>query len=869
MRKSFTLFALAAFLFAACGDDDLVQDYSPAQVGDEINFGGNAAFEYASNAPKRNSRTVYGDKDETGTEVLWFEGDKVRIACPQSRPTAAGDHFVDYAVQNFIPATGEGLHDGQVAPHNTALARCADESYGLQWGGTGAHDFYAVYPSVDQFAAATEGGNASLMAADSKEVTSYNLNCTAQGATFTGYLPSSQDAPLGSKLTFKDGVYTVHPAMRYAYMVAKNVNITPNGSPIPLKFHPIVTAVEVTLINNTDPVEGDPSTTTSLNDISMVGLSAAAPICGQFTYNFEDGSCKLDEVGAKKLVSVSVKNEQNLPVSLKKGESLKVTFFLMPNANLKNLSVSIMAGSVIKTANLSGNYGGKDFEIQVKKKNFINKLPVTLGASDASNWLSALPDETPLYNLSIPGAANAFSAEIQGTHPNMADQTLNLDELWAKGVRCFELWADAKNGSFENEVLVCGTQKFTTTVGKAMKALQQKVAANPDEFAIVIIGYQPAEGGSAARNAANWSDKFNQYWVNSANFTTLDGKTAISKIDPTKTITLGRQTQYKPILKLGDARGKLFVMTRCTSAGADGWWNSIKMAEGGNISAYTSRVLPQIVAISGWGSLTDAWYKRGYEYIGWGRTELDGKNIGRPFYAGTELAKYKATIIENLKHPTNPNTYLKGLEAFNRPGFFAYDVFSDYNKVIGNQLFVYAQDWRRVAETNFEHLDANGFTYFWPESYTKKLQDVKNAFTAAKYTGQGFVKESTILINCLAGFFITKDEPLSYKPIKYYRNDKNYSNGNESGGQNEYIRHDANAYDPYGGYAGDIASFAKRMNHDAYQHIIEVGVKNINYPLGIVMMSRIDNVQPVPNDPAANIGGYYLPQIIVANNFKR
>ena len=48
-----------------------------------------------------------------------------------------------------------------------------------------------------------------------------------------------------------------------------------------------------------------------------------------------------------------------------------------------------------------------------------------------------------------------------------------------------------------------------------------------------------------------------------------------------------------------------------------------------------------------------------------------------------------------------------------------------------------------------------------------------------------------------------------------------------------------------------------------------MGAQNINYPLGIIMMSRITNkIEKDVNGKPINPGGYYIPHVIVANNFK-
>ena len=69
----------------------------------------------------------------------------------------------------------------------------------------------------------------------------------------------------------------------------------------------------------------------------------------------------------------------------------------------------------------------------------------------------------------------------------------------------------------------------------------------------------------------------------------------------------------------------------------------------------------------------------------------------------------------------------------------------------------------------------------------------------------------------------------------------------------------------YGGDGGDIAALATKLNADFYKEVLEAGMEQTTGPTGIIMMDYVTNAP----DPAVEYdGSYYLPGVIIANNFK-
>ena len=68
-----------------------------------------------------------------------------------------------------------------------------------------------------------------------------------------------------------------------------------------------------------------------------------------------------------------------------------------------------------------------------------------------------------------------------------------------------------------------------------------------------------------------------------------------------------------------------------------------------------------------------------------------------------------------------------------------------------------------------------------------------------------------------------------------------------------------------GGIAGNIKALADKINDSFYQHVLSSGYEQKTGPTGIVMMDYVSNT---PNTNDKSNGSYYLPGVIIANNFK-
>ncbi len=920
MKKIFTLLTIACMVFTGCTDDDLFGKkggYAPAKPGDEIVFGGSMTYKSAKKSGQ--TRTVYGDKLSNGTEIKWLAGDKVRIYCDQAYvdPTNPADvKYCDYSVTGAFSGAGQITGNGD----DTAYETCSLEKYsavGLRWGeaSVDGHYFFGVYPSPEQFDESQD--------LDAKNKLEIKAEGEGKVGKLTAYLPSLQ---YPARYVAKSGTtYTMHPAMRYAYMVGA-AKANPSDGGVDMLFVPVVAAVEMTLVNKGE---------STVEDIDMITLTSTEgkPIAGNFTTTIamdangvtdiansvNDNAETSDEyksvsVPVYQLITNTDGSTTTATVDLAKDESIKFTVFMLLDGEeaLNSLKVSLRAGGITKAATVSGVK-----IVQAKKKNFLNGVGVSIQNQitlDYSKWMESLdelydPDTYTLSPLSVPGAGGAWSGNYTTTtaedgtvtknytisDPAYRQQNLNFDELWDCGIRCFEAQVDANliyigsaylKTDFSGKYIYCNGQSTGVLFDTALKQLRQKVYAKKDsEFAFLIVTYYE-EDGVNGRNSGGWQKAINDQ---------LDGLTEDADNG------LCGVALWTPDMTINEARGNLLIISRPGSIGVDYGWHGIGTSNS------------NILSILGWGSMPDQWYARGFGKLQnhYGNCyDTESASLGRTTYtlkknANNEYALdiYSKSIVNNLTalRPFTTTSWEGESEVTYDDGSWVVDdqsVTSNFgyyaeSTASGNhyrtELFgdwenhnAYVQEWKRVVKDDFTITDG-GYTYEWKSSIDEKWDDIVDCLNASmEDDGRDNYQ---YYINSLCGYFVTEDVPLSYKPALYVQRygQESYTGysmdalGNlvycdgkyqsSVSGTFTFSDYNITAYGPYDGNAGDagdIATYASWVNGKFYSHLQGLMTGNGGLggkPTGIVLMDRVSNTTD-------DMAGLNIARIIIANNFE-
>lgn len=684
------------------------------------------------------------------------------------------------------------------------LTKIGDNS--LSWNGDDEHHFYAMYPAQSLFA-------------DMETTLAQGIKM--EGTTLHGIVPAAQPATVT-----QNGLHWVAaPDMKYAYMAAKSTASRADGN-VSLTFVPIVTAVQVQMVLSSQSIEP-----ISIAEIVVAGDG----ISGAFTADLSETGWPAGQtyptctnVGAGNgAITISTWID-NKPITIEAGGSLTFTVFLRPGADYKNLKISYSptgAGYIGKTMGSNSN----PVNIPRNLKTVVNgfNLPAAKKEEevitiDASKWMTQVADAVDFKKLSIPGTGGSFSfnytADTDGyfrsqhTHMTIAEQ-------WKVGIRAFEIVSDRKAdysagifgfGARDNAQtladaqVTCNKQDLNITVGEAMDIINQQLTENSDECAVVIFTYQP-EGNNPPRNATKYAQSLKLWY---------DG------IDYKNKFTL-----YTPDLTLGNVRGQILVIVRV---------NQRNEKDGGSFSsAVTELTSCPFLLIDGCGTAKDKWGARGYAVDGNVAYDIsneagaDDPYIEKYMQGGFINPKTHANVTlgsMNFEYPTNAS------------------IPDETNASVAVKCWY--QEWARVIPEQLSiaagsmSLGVNYPSLYWFESYSEKLSNAVETFKMAisdKYSRYVFV-------NTLSGYMATdatKGSPTwSLVP---------------------------SVGSAYGGAGGDIAALASRLNADFYREVLSAGMEQTTGPTGIVMMDYVTNK---PTDGVEYDGSYYLPGVIIANNFK-
>lgn len=634
------------------------------------------------------------------------------------------------------------------------------------------------------------------------------------GTTLRGIVPGAQPATV---TVTQDGLHwTAAPDMKYAYMAAKSTATKQKGS-VSLSFVPIVSAVQIQMVLSIDSIE--PIT---IAEIQVAG----AGIAGSFTADLsEEGwpesqtypTCTNEGEGSG-VITISTWKDSK-PITIEAGGSLTFTVFLRPGADYKNLKISYSptgAGLVGKTMGSDDNPVNIPRNLKTVVKGFnlpAAKEEAEIITIDASKWMTQVADEVDFKKLSIPGTGGSFSynytADTDGYFRSQHTH-MTIPEQWKVGIRAFEIVSDRieKNGD--------GFLGFLNKVPASLAGTP--VTCNKNSVGINV---------GAAMEQIN-----NQLNANPQECAVVIFTYQPEGVSPGRNATKYAQSLklwfdeinykdkfvlYRPDITLGEVRGKILVIVRLNQSGEK---------DGGSFSDAVSQ-LPvatyPFLLVDGCGTAKDKWGARGYTIT------VDGTTTPAPDISNSADVYIEQYMKTSTIDPSNHANVGKGYMNF------AYKTNTDAE--------CWYHEWARVLPDDLSVPEGSWNVYdhpamYWFESYSEKLSNAVETFKMAisdQFTNYVFV-------NTLSGYMATdatKGSP-TYSLVP-------------------------SVGSAYGGDGGDIAALATRLNSDFYREVLGAGMEQTTGPTGVVMMDYVNNKQKEGVDYD---GSYYLPGVIIANNFK-
>lgn len=691
----FSAMILAAM--SGCTEEEFAQQDNNIPKGNGIVFGANASY-----AGDPQSRTEYGEyvTDDSGKkisqEIKWLDTDEVDIYSPESPSLKK----VKYGIQNvnenqaYLLALGEGL----------------------QWDRTSStQDFYAIYPAIE-----------------SMKNEAVRNTVSFENGVLKGYIPVNQQ----HTITKSGNVWTAKPNMDYMYMAAVQkgypvpaANVEDDG--VSLHFVPLTTTLELTIEGPTEaPIA-------SINVFANNGEN----IAGYFSCDLTQANTSTTEgteltcnyessATVRNMITISGYYDDNgtqRPLELAAGESITFNVFLLPHANLENISVRVAGfNTASKTLALSG------VTLHPHQKTCVKVKAPKISSGEVNTWITGMNDNVLVSQLSIPGTANSFSNKYTGSNAqNYKAQTVDFEQQWNSGIRCFELRCpnNSSGNSLDGVQLQCNRQNLGITFGEAVDMIWAKVKSS-GEFAMIMPAFESDAGRGG--NVTDFANDLNQFFTDHSGYA---------------------YKTYSRDLTVGEARGTLMFLARITSE------------EDNNLT------LPypgQGVFIDQWGSLKDNWARRGYPVDNWAK----GSSLSN------SMEYYMIT----------DNTY-EGFVPSNLPTKGTVDYMHNTTRADESYGSAYIQDWARVVKES-QNYELYSYSYwgtryqyaYWQESLTEKKTDIWNTFELAIEDNNN-KQGSTFYINCLDGYYVDSQVELSFKPYieGYSANGYSYTNGGVAG----------------------------------------------------------------------------------------
>lgn len=418
-RVCYVIMLAVAFSFCGCSDEDIPKGELP-HSGDPVQFG------VVTSSVSTNSRTVYGEPNGNKIPINWVIDDQVRIWSNQLFYTTGiglskqKHYYADYKVKK-TDADGHKYHAEIVPVSNDAY---------LKWGeNVEKYVFGGVYPAsraITPVGAAYDKGILEM-----QYITNQTCSISLEKEGVTPY------------------VYKASPDMENAYMVAQNT-VTANGNHVLLSFDPIMTTLKVHITAGKYEMGTgiiQPVTVTGISVI-MPGYLQGGTLKYQMNKNTQEGgvttSNTLNNVGAgiKESVFVGLNNSGKYYVDMLEGDQLELMAFLPP-MNMEN--------AIIKVHTV----GGFNFQKTLTTKDIIQgyvdiKLPhITPKQVKTNNWISQLPNQMKVFDMSIPGF------DMKNGPNDKSEAAALLKTLLVKGVRAFDVTqfvTNGKNAELANEI---------------------------------------------------------------------------------------------------------------------------------------------------------------------------------------------------------------------------------------------------------------------------------------------------------------------------------------------------------------------------------------------------------------------------------
>lgn len=694
----------------------------------------------------------------------------------------------------------ENGNEGDISTDNKTAYMVKVGENGLHWGDLDStHHFHAFYPA-----------------------SAINNDENFKNGVVHAHIPNTQEM-----LEWKNEEIDVNgqkqtalvgkPNMNYAFMSAHTTIEDPRNSDnrVTFDFKPLTTAVEITLQGASSITGGSaPLTAVQISAEKSDGTEKQA-VCGDFEHDILNNETTVhnDNVATDYMITVPLwqkEGEDLVPLELGPGQIVRFTIFLLPGEDsngqrtLKNLQVRVPGWN---TGVRVKYYDNINLEVGTKSQIW---LPDYDTNDKPNTWLGSLPDNVYISQLSIPGSVNAFSKSIlpnysyPGAGQDEMDltQDLEVEQQFSYGVRAFEIATERWSSLLASQNTING--KNLGTEGSLIAGTT--TSSNLDN-ALTRLAQLVKDNQSEFVIVMPYYAPDETQNAEGWSHQLQNYLQSLPKINEHPSVNEVEILPFSNSMTIGEARGKILCLSRMPSGkeSVDDWVGN---------PVYTS-------AIYGWDSDKNRWERRGYNMSAEGYW-TDGQWNGN---SNPALAGY-----------TNP-TYLN----------WKYDAAmpASTGTSTTESVTFYIQDWFRVCDApdgSAQYQHADGIfpsSTTWYDSKNEKIRNIKEFMDQTIGVLSKDVTGNSVFINSLAGYYIiSKSSGVSALPAP------------------------TTLHPDYGKH-GDIPPFARDMNNEVYNYILNLDY-NSRGPLGIVLINYA-GVATYTNLP---MRGDYIVKALVDNNFR-
>lgn len=448
MKRNLAYILGVLFVMTSCVEEKVLDNIVPTP-GDEVEFtaGLNTGVQ---------TKTLYGaDNGTSPIKVKWVNGDKIMVygtTCTDGSDCQVAEYQVSTS-KTSTPNTDDG--------QNVADGLNKTGDIGVRWGSASTSDFVAVYPS---------------------ENASFTYNSTSKVVTATTSISSTQnyvfnDEPTSKTITNSDGTTSTisvwegthfandatDPSMSNAIMYARTDDVQA-GKPVGLSFKPFSTVLKFRFM-------GFDSNLLPNTEIYIQNIKITAPegyhIAGDFDMiiprnadlsetNPVTATSKNNSTNTNTVTINTIKSGGSY-LKLAANQTVEFNVFTVPLSGLKMTSTDLWTVTIqaqgyepwvynMKPTATGGYTLVPGLIHKVKVPKLISKTEVPW---DPSQWITQIPEEVYLSQLSVPGAWYCMDSGYQGSIG------LNADKLTYKSqkttdadgnVTSFYTTSDASNG---------------------------------------------------------------------------------------------------------------------------------------------------------------------------------------------------------------------------------------------------------------------------------------------------------------------------------------------------------------------------------------------------------------------------------------